>query len=158
MEYESKYERVKKDSKEGSGERLAPEKRDAIVWMTKEGHTQKEIEEAVNVSSHTVVNVRNDMGDKDINIGNYKKDTADLFKKIVMKGAKRLDEELHNIPIGSMPISLAILIDKIASLQDQPSVIVETRLKISHNDINKYLEGEIVDLIPEKTENRNSES
>jgi DNA-binding XRE family transcriptional regulator len=37
--------------------------------MTTEGHTQKDIVEEVGVSSHTVVAVRQDMGDKDIDIG-----------------------------------------------------------------------------------------
>lgn len=151
MEYESKYERVKNDNKEGNQEKLAPEKREKIEWMTKEGHTQKEIEEEVKVSSHTVVAVRQQMGDNDIDIGNYKRQTADLFKKIVMKGANRLNNEIDDIPIGMMPVSLAILIDKIAVLQDQPTVIVENRLKISHEHLNKMLEGEIID-IPEQQE------
>lgn len=69
MEYESKYERVKSDSKRGRGEKLSQEKRDQIEWMTTEGHTQKDIVEEVGVSSHTVVAVRQDMGDKDIDIG-----------------------------------------------------------------------------------------
>jgi hypothetical protein len=49
-----------------------------------------------------------------------------------------------------MPVSLAILIDKIAVLQDQPTVIVESRLKISHEHLNKMLSGEIIDLPDEK--------
>jgi hypothetical protein len=150
MEYESKYERVKSDNKEGKQEKLDPEKRQKIEWMTQEGHTQKEIAEEVKVSSHTVVAVRQQMGDSDIDIGSYKKQTADLFKKIVMKGAHRLNTEIDDIPIGMMPVSLAILIDKIAVLQDQPTVIVENRLKISHEHLNKMLEGEIIDLPDEK--------
>lgn len=146
MEYDSKYERVKTNSKRGRGERLPKEKRDQIEWMTQEGHTQREIAETVNVSDSTVVAVRQDMGDQDIDIGNYKKQTADIFKRIVMRGAKRLDSEIDKIPIGAMPVSLAILIDKIAVLQDQPTVIVENRLRITHDDLNKFITGEVVDI------------
>lgn len=146
MEYESKPDRIKNDGKSVSLEKLDPEKKQKIVWMTEQGHTQKEIEDEVKVSSHTVVAVRQDMGDCNIDIGNYKKQTADLFKNIVMKGAHRLNNEINDIPIGMMPVSLAILIDKIAVLQDQPTVIVENRLRISHEHLNKILEGEIVEL------------
>jgi len=146
MEFESKYERIKNDSKSVSMEKLDPEKKEKIVWMTEQGHTQKEIEEEVKVSSHTVVAVRQDMGDCHIDIGNYKKQTAELFKGIVMKGAHRLNNEINDIPIGMMPVSLAILIDKIAVLQDQPTVIVESRLRISHEHLNRLIEGEVIDM------------
>jgi hypothetical protein len=157
MEYESKFERVKTNSKRGRGENLPQEKRDQIQWMTQEGYTQREIKEETGVSDSTVVAVRQDMGDKDIDIGNYKKQTADIFKRIVMRGAKRLDDEIDKIPIGAMPVSLAILIDKIAILQDQPTVIIENRLRVTHDDINKYLQGEVIDLpVSEKPESENT--
>mgnify|MGYP006274663029 CR=1 FL=1 len=152
MEFESKYERVKNDQKSTTLEKLTKEKKDKIVWLTEQGHTQKEIEEQVGVSSHTVVAVRQDMGDSNIDLGTYKKRTSELFKSIILKGANRLNTEIENLPITQMPLALAILIDKVQTLNDQPVVVTEHRLKIKHEDINKMLSGEIIDIPTEKLE------
>jgi len=146
MDYESKYERVKNDKKSTTLEKLPKAKKDEIVWLTEQGHTQKEIEEKVGVSSHTVVAVRQDMGDTNLDLGTYKKKTSELFKSIIMKGAHRLDAEIDKLPITQMPLALAILLDKVQTLNDQPVVVTEHRLKIKHEDINKMLSGEIIDL------------
>jgi hypothetical protein len=146
MDYESKYERVKNDKKSTTLEKLPKSKKEEIVWLTGQGHTQKEIEEKVGVSSHTVVAVRQDMGDTNLDLGTYKKKTSELFKSIIMKGAHRLDAEIDKLPITQMPLALAILIDKVQTLNDQPVVVTEHRLRIKHEDINKMLSGEIIDL------------
>lgn len=146
MEFESKYERVKNDQKSTTLEKLAPEKKNEIVWLTEQGHTQKDIEEKVGVSSHTVVAVRQDMGDKNIDLGTYKRRTSDLFKSIILKGAHRLDAEIENLPITQMPLALAILIDKVQTLNDQPVVVTEHRLKVKHEDINRLISGEVIDI------------
>lgn len=146
MESESKYERVKNDKKSTTLEKLDPKKKEEIVWMTEQGHTQKEIEQKVEVSSHTVVAVRQDMGSESLDLKTYKAKTSDLFKSIIMKGAHRLDNEIDKLPISQMPLALAILIDKVQTLNDQPVVVTEHRLKIKHEDINKMISGEIIDL------------
>lgn len=146
MEYDSKYERVKNDQKSTTLQKLSKEKKEEIVWMTEQGHTQKDIEEKVGVSSHTVVAVRQDMGDNNLDLGTYKKRTSDLFKSIILKGAHRLDAEIEDLPITQMPLALAILIDKVQTLNDQPVVVTEHRLKIKHEDINRMISGDIVDL------------
>lgn len=146
MEYDSKYERVKNDKKSTTLQKVTKEKKEQIVWLTEQGHTQKEIEEKVGVSSHTVVAVRQDMGDTNLDLGTYKKKTSELFKSIIMKGAHRLDAEIDKLPITQMPLALAILIDKVQTLNDQPVVVTEHRLKIKHEDINKMLSGDIIDL------------
>ena len=153
MEYESNQERVKTDNKSTTLEKLDPEKKKQIVWMTEQGHTQKDIEAEVEVSSHTVVAVRNDMGDKDIDLGTYKRKTSELFKSIILKGANRLDAEIDKLPITQMPLALAILIDKVQTLNDQPVVVTEHRLRVRHEDINKLMSGEIIDLPSAKSEN-----
>lgn len=150
MEFESKYERVKNDKKSTTLEKLDPDKKKEIVWLTEQGHTQKEIEDKVGVSSHTVVAVRQDMGDKNLDLGTYKRKTSDLFKSIILKGANRLDAEIDNLPITQMPLALAILIDKVQTLNDQPVVVTEHRLKVKHEDINRLISGEVIDLPPEK--------
>lgn len=149
MEFESKYERVKNDQKSTTLEKLDPKKKEEIVWLTEQGHTQKDIEEKVGVSSHTVVAVRQDMGDKNIDLGTYKRRTSDLFKSIILKGAHRLDAEIDNLPITQMPLALAILIDKVQTLNDQPVVVTEHRLKVKHEDINRLISGEVIDIKPE---------
>ncbi len=155
MEYASNPERVKTDNKSTTLEKLDPKKRKEIEWMTEQGHTQKEIEEKVEVSSHTVVAVRNDMGDKDIDLGTYKRKTSDLFKSIILKGAHRLDSEIDKLPITQMPLALAILIDKVQTLNDQPVVVTEHRLRVKHDDINKLIAGDIIDLKTENPQNEN---
>jgi DNA-binding XRE family transcriptional regulator len=146
MEFESKYERIKNDKKSVSLDKVDQKKKEEIVWLTEQGHTQKEIEDKVGVSSHTVVAVRQDMGDKNLDLGTYKRKTSDLFKSIILKGAHRLDAEIDNLPITQMPLALAILIDKVQTLNDQPVVVTEHRLKVKHEDINKLISGEIIDL------------
>jgi DNA-binding XRE family transcriptional regulator len=146
MESESKYERVKNDQKSTTLEKLSPDKKKEIVWLTEQGHTQKDIEEKVGVSSHTVVAVRQEMGDKDLDLGTYKRKTSELFKSIILKGAHRLDAEIDKLPITQMPLALAILIDKVQTLNDQPVVVTEHRLKVRHEDINKMLAGEVIDV------------
>ena len=146
MESESKYERVKKDKKSTTLEKLSPDKKKEIVWMTEQGHTQKEIEEKVEVSSHTVVAVREDIGSESLDLKSYKAKTSELFKSIIMKGARRLDCEIDKLPISQMPLALAILIDKVQTLNDQPVVVTEHRLRIRHEDINKMISGEIIDI------------
>lgn len=149
MESESKYERVKTDKKARTLEKLDPKKKEEIIWMTQEGHTQRDIEEKLDVSSHTVVAVRQETGDKDISLGNYKKQTSELFKSIILKGAKRLDADIDKLPLSQMPLALAILIDKVQTLNDQPVVVTEHRLRVRHEDINRLIMGEVIDLPPE---------
>lgn len=146
MESESKYERVKNDQKSITLSKISPEKKQEIVWLTEQGHTQRDIEKKVEVSSHTVVAVRQEMGDKDIDLGTYKRKTSELFKSIILKGAHRLDNEIDKLPITQMPLALAILIDKVQTLNDQPVVVTEHRLKVKHEDINRLISGEIIDV------------
>ena len=47
MESESPYERVKTDKKSTTLEKLDPKKKAEIIWMTEQGHTQRDIEEKV---------------------------------------------------------------------------------------------------------------
>jgi hypothetical protein len=90
--------------------------------------------------------VRQETGDKDISLGNYKKQTSELFKSIILKGAKRLDADIDKLPISQMPLALAILIDKVQTLIDQPVVVTEHRLKVRHEDINRLIMGEVIDV------------
>lgn len=38
--------------------------------------------------------------------------------------------------------------DKVLALQDAPTVVVEHRLRVSHEDINAMIKGDIIDLPP----------
>ena len=39
---------------------------------------------------------------------------------------------------------------RVMALQDAPTVVVEHRLKVTHQDINKMLKGDIIDIVPIK--------
>ena len=72
------------------------------------------------------------------------------MSQIVSRGSTRLLEEIENIPAGQLPLAIAIMTDKVLALQDAPTVIVEHRLRVSHDDINAMLKGDIIDLPPAK--------
>lgn len=71
---------------------------------------------------------------------------------IVAKGSTRLLAEIENIPPGQLPLALAIMTDKVLALQDAPAVVVEHRLRVSHDDINKMIRGEVIDVPASKPE------
>jgi hypothetical protein len=66
----------------------------------------------------------------------------------VTRGSTRLLDEIENIPAGQLPLAIAIMVDKVQALQDAPTVIVEHRLRVSHEDINSMLKGDIIDVTP----------
>jgi hypothetical protein len=85
---------------------------------------------------------------KEFSLGTWKKQTAMTLSQIVSKGGQRLLSEIDNIPAGQLPLAIAIMTDKVMALQDAPVVVVEHRLRVSHNDINAFLTGEVIDLQP----------
>jgi hypothetical protein len=72
------------------------------------------------------------------------------MSQIVSRGSTRLLEEIENIPAGQLPLAIAIMTDKVLALQDAPTVVVEHRLRVSHEDINAMIKGDVIDLPPAK--------
>jgi hypothetical protein len=101
------------------------------------------------VSKQAVIALRKDAEDNGgFELGTWKKNTANTLSQIVTKGSTRLLSEIDNINPAQLPLALAILTDKIMALQDAPAVIVEHRLRVSHDDINAMLKGDVIDVTP----------
>ena len=148
MEYESKPERIKNTQTNSKGSQIEPERRRICEDMIKNGVPRDEIREKTGLAEHTITAIRQGMEglpDKD-----WKRSVADKLKSVVWKGASKLEDEIDTVSPSQLPVALAILIDKIAILQDQPTAVVEHRMvKITHEDINRMLRAEeIIDITP----------
>jgi hypothetical protein len=151
MEYESAPERLPTDMHKRTGKNIPKEKREKAEQMLKDGQGASAIHRETGLARQTITAVKKDLEDNGgFELGTWKKQTASLYAEIVARGASRLREEICNIPAGQLPLTLAILTDKVMALQDAPAVVVEHRLKVSHDDINQMLKGEIIDLPPAK--------
>lgn len=130
---------------------LDPKKREKALEMIEAGETMAEISRELSIGKDTAIAIRRQEEDKrgGLDINTWKKKTAATLSEVVNRGAQRLlDGEIENIPAGQLPLALAILTDKVLALQDAPAVIVEHRLRVSHEDINKMLRGqtEVIDI------------
>ena len=150
MEYESSKERISTNPNiQVTGKKLAKDKRDKVIELLKDGQGTSAVVEATGVSKPTVIAIRKDTEDnKGFELGTWKKQTAHLLSQIVTRGSTRLLDEIENIPAGQLPLAIAIMVDKVQALQDAPTVIVEHRLRVSHEDINSMLKGDIIDIKP----------
>jgi hypothetical protein len=150
MEYESSKERISTNPNiQVTGKKIAKEKRDKVIELLKDGQGTSAVVEATGVSKPTVIAIRKDTEDnKGFELGTWKKQTAHLLSQIVTRGSTRLLDEIENIPAGQLPLAIAIMVDKVQALQDAPTVIVEHRLRVSHEDINSMLKGDIIDVPP----------
>lgn len=144
MEYESKPDRLSTNpSVQCNGKNLPKEKRKKVIDLLHDGVGTAEVARQAEVSKQSVIAIRKDEEDAGkFNLGTWKKNTAALLSQIVSKGSNRLLSEIENIPAGQLPIAIAIMTDKVLALQDAPTTVVEHRLRVSHDDINKILRGE----------------
>lgn len=152
MDYESSQEPLPTNhTKPNAGKRLSPEKIKQIEDLLKAGHGVTSIQEQLKVSNNSVIGIKQRLDQQGaFESGSWKKNTARLMQQIVTRGSERLMTEIDNIPAGQLPLAIAIMTDKAMALQDAPSVIVEHRLKVSHQDINAMLKGEIIDVTPKQ--------
>ena len=152
MEYESSQERLSTNpSSRVTGKKVAKEKRDLTIELLKDGVGTNAVVEQTGLTKQTVIAIKKDTEDnKGFDLGSWKKNTSALLSQIVTKGSVRLLDAIEDIPAGQLPLAIAILVDKVAVLQDAPTVVVEHRLKVTHHDINKMLRGDIIDIPPDK--------
>ncbi len=152
MDYESSPERLSTNpTHKRTGKRLPKETQEKVQEMLKDGSGAREINQVTGVNRTTVIAMRQNMeSNSEFQLGTWKKQTASLMSQIVSRGSTRLLEEIENIPAGQLPLAIAIMTDKVLALQDAPTVIVEHRLRVSHEDINAMLKGDIIDLPPAK--------
>lgn len=149
MEYKSDKERLSTNPSSGRrvASKLDPEKKKKVKSLLKDGVSTRTIQKNTGVARTTIKGVRNEMEDNnEFQLGNWKKQTASTLAKFVSAGSTRLLSEIDNIPVGQLPLAIAIMTDKIMGLQDAPTTIVEHRLKISHEEINTLITGAIIDV------------
>jgi hypothetical protein len=159
MEYESSPDRLPTNpSIQCTGKKVPKEKRQKVLDMLKDGAGTNEVVRETGVSKPSVIAIRKDAEDEGkFSLGTWKKQTASLLSQIVSKGSTRLLAEIENIPAGQLPIAIAIMTDKVLSLQDAPTTVVEHRLRVSHDDINKMLKGEKEPIIIEMQKDENTQ-
>jgi SRSO17 transposase len=80
----------------------------------------------------------------------WKKSHRNNLMQAAAKMGQRLVEEVGDLPVGQLPLAIAILTDKALALNDQPTNVTEHRLRISHDSLNELLNGQVIDLPPEK--------
>ena len=117
------------------------DKKEIIENLVLDGKTCQETAKLCKVRKETVIAVRQKMEEEGkMELGSWKKEVSSLLANFVKRGAERLNEEVNNIPVGQLPMSLAIAIDKVRDLQDAPTVTVSTRLTITQDELNKQFE------------------
>lgn len=148
MEFKPKEEKIKTDVKSRhTGKKLKPEKRQEIETRLKAGEGIVSTAKAVGSSEHTVTAIRNDLSDGGLELNPWKKAHRNNLMSAAAKMGERLVMEVDNIPVGSLPLAIAIITDKAMSLNDQPTTVTEHRLKISHDSLDAMLRGEVIDII-----------
>ena len=152
MNYESSEDRLSTNPAiTNNGKGLDEAKRNEIIALIKDGVGVNEVSKQTKVSKHTVIALKKQFEDSQgINLSEWKKKTTVTLAEIVNKGSTRLLDEIDNIPAGQLPLAIAIMTDKIMALQDAPTVVVEHRLRVKHEDINAMIRGDIVDLPVDK--------
>ena len=160
MEYQANNESLKKH-----GTSLPKGKLEVMENMLKEGMTCDETAKLTQTRKATVVSVRQQMeSEGKLELGSWKKEVASLLGEFVLKGAKRLNDEASEMPIGQIPMSIAIAIDKVRDLQDTPTVRVEARLRITQDELNNAFNidsKKIIDItnsVSDKTTENTSEN
>lgn len=124
--------------------------------LLQDGATCEETAKIVSVRKSTIVSVRQQMeADGKLELGAWKREVAGLLGDFVVRGATRLSENAENIPIGQLPMAIAIAIDKVRDLADAPTVRIETRLKITQDELNRAfsidtddVKGKVIDVNP----------
>lgn len=143
MEYKSNPDRIQKYTKGGS---LSKEKRDSIEAMTKEGKSVEFIAEKMGVKPDTIQGAMQVISDqKGLDVASWKKEMSQNLANTATRLAQRLDDNIDSLPIGQIPLAIAILVDKVQVLQDAPTVVVEHRLRVSHDDINAMIRGDVIE-------------
>lgn len=145
MEYEPKPEKIRTDIKSRhKGTRIPKEKREDIEKRLEAGEGIVATAKAVGSSEHTVTAIRDSM--KDVNA--WKQGHRVNLMAAAQKMGERLLNEVDNISPSQLPLAIAIITDKALSLNDQPTTVTEHRLRISHEDLDKMLRGQVIDISP----------
>lgn len=144
MEYEPKPDRIKTDTQSRhTGAKLPPEKKAKIEEMLKAGEGIVSTARAVGSSEHTVTAIRNDLT-KGVDVNAWKKGHSQNLMIAAQRMGERLLNEIDNLSPSQLPLAIAIVTDKALALNDQPTSVTEHRLRISHDQLDKIMKGEVV--------------
>lgn len=146
--------KLKTESSRATGEKMKPELREAILADLRGGMGMVAVANKHEVSGHIVSALR-DQAEEDnpaFNLVAWKKSTAATLSRFVSKGADKLERQVEEMPLQSLPIAIAVAIDKLLLLHDQPQTIVEQRLRIDHNAVNDMLKADGIVLDAEIVE------
>jgi len=101
----------------------------------------KDVADEFGLSDHAVHKIRTLAEDKNpaFNIKRWKRHTAATLAHFTTRGADRLVAEVDKIPLANLCVSVAIAIDKIAALADQPTTVVEHRLRVDHGGVESMM-------------------
>jgi len=150
MEYKSSKDRLSTNPSERTkGKNMDKDKKAKVIALLNDGTGTNAVVAETGATKHAVLAIRKGIEDgQGLQLSTWKKETALTLSQVVSRGSTRLLEEIENIPAGQLALTLAILTDKVLALQDAPTVIVEHRLRVSHEDINSMLKGDIIDVTP----------
>jgi hypothetical protein len=126
--------------------RMDPDKRKAVEAMLREGTPILEIAKANRTSPNNVMAVKKSMPETTGLQDEFKATTVRNLKSFVQRASQKLSDNLDDLHVSQIPIAMGIAIDKIQTLQDQATSVVEHRFSISHDSINKLLTSRGFDL------------
>lgn len=152
-------ERLPTSNNRNTGNQIPEEKREAIISDLQEGLGVVAVAKKHETSTHAVTALKNKIEDEadGFNLVSWKKSTAATLSHFVSKGSERLVREIDDMPLASLPIAIAVAIDKIQALHDQPQTVVEHRLRIDQGTINELLKSEGLVVEGEFTESNDSQ-
>lgn len=140
-----------------TGERIARDRKlyQAIVRCLAEGVGIRATARAFGVATETVAGIR----DREPALfAREKKELSQRMGHFVRMGVERLIEEVDQIPIGQLSVSVGVISDKKALLDGDPTVRVEERIEValSPGDLRAMLENmkraqpPVIDVEPAK--------
>lgn len=152
-------ERLPTNNNRNTGNQIPDEKREAIINDLQDGLGVVAVAKKHETSTHAVTALKNKIEDEadGFNLVSWKKSTAATLSHFVSKGSERLVREIDDMPLASLPIAIAVAIDKIQALHDQPQTVVEHRLRIDQGSLNELLRSEGLVVEGEFTESNDSQ-
>lgn len=146
--------KLRTESTPSTGEKVPEEIKKSVLEALRSGTGMVAVANEHGLSTHTVAAIRDkaEENDPSFNLAAWKKSTAATLSRFVSKGATKLEEQVEQIPLASLPIAIAIAIDKIQALHDQPQTVVEHRLRVDHQSVNSLFEANNIVIEGEFTE------
>lgn len=116
---------------------------EVIALMEQDGTiTVDDVKQRYALTEHRWLALRRYMDDcgRGFNRTRWARHTAASLARFTSLGAERLAKEVGEIPLASLPIAVAIAVDKLILLSsDRPAVIVEARLRLTADDLSLML-------------------